>query len=58
MKEDNNMFLVPSKFRFTTKEKCIMIVIIILMIISIIVIWIQFKDVMLKMHNMKHINIK
>ena len=48
MKEDNNMFLVPSKFRFTTKEKCIMIVIIILMIISIIVIWIQFKDVMLK----------
>ena len=42
MKEEKNiMSLVPAKFRFTTKEKWLMVVIIVLMIVGIIVTWIN-----------------
>ena len=39
MKEEKNMFLVPAKFRFTTKEKTLMIVIMVLMLIGIVITW-------------------
>ena len=41
MKEEKNMSLVPAKFRFTTKEKSLMIVIMILMVVGIVVTWIN-----------------
>ena len=41
MKEEKNMSLVPAKFRFTTKEKSLMVVIMILMIVGIVVTWIN-----------------
>ncbi len=41
MKEEKNMSLVPTKFRFTTKEKSLMIVIMILMVVGIVVTWIN-----------------
>ena len=39
MKEKKRMFLVPTKFKFTTKEKLLMIIIMVLMIIGIIITW-------------------
>ena len=42
MKEEENMSLVPAKFRFTTKEKIILLVIIVLMIVGIIITWINY----------------
>ncbi len=45
MKEENNMSLVPTKFRFTTKEKILMIVIIVLMIVGIIVTWMNYVTI-------------
>ena len=39
MKEEKNMSLVPAKFRFTTKEKSLMVVIMILMVVGIVVTW-------------------
>lgn len=42
MKEQENMSLVPAKFRFTTKEKIILLVIIVLMIVGIIITWINY----------------
>ena len=42
MKEENNMSLVPTKFKFTTKEKIVLIIIICLMIVGIIVTWINY----------------
>ena len=41
MKEEKNMSLVPAKFRFTTKEKALMVVIMILMVVGIVVTWIN-----------------
>ena len=41
MKEEKNMSLVPAKFRFTTKEKILMIVIIVLMVVGIVATWIN-----------------
>ena len=41
MKEETNMSLVPAKFRFTTKEKILMIVIIVLMVVGIVATWIN-----------------
>ena len=41
MKEEKNMSLVPAKFRFTTKEKSLMVVIMILMVVGIVVTWIN-----------------
>ena len=41
MKEETNMSLVPAKFRFTTKEKTLMIIIIVLMIVGIVATWIN-----------------
>lgn len=38
--------LIPSNFRFTKKEKIIMLIIIILMIIGIIITWINFVQIM------------
>ena len=46
MKEEKNMSLVPAKFRFTTKEKTLMIVIIVLMIVGIVVTWINCAKIM------------
>ena len=46
MKEEKNMFLVPAKFRFTTKEKSLMIVIMVLMLIGIVVIWVSCVNTM------------
>ena len=46
MKEEINMFLVPVKFRFTTKEKSVMIVIMVLMLIGIVVTWINCAKIM------------
>ena len=46
MKEENNMFLVPAKFNFTTKEKLVMKVIILLMIVGIVVTWINCIHIM------------
>ena len=45
MKEEKNMFLVPAKFRFTTKEKSLMIVIMVLMFIGIVVTWINCSKI-------------
>ncbi len=44
MKEEINMSLVPVKFRFTTKEKIIMIIIMILMVIGIIITWVNYVE--------------
>ena len=46
MKEEKNMFLVPAKFRFTTKERSLMIVIMVLMLIGIVVIWVSCVNTM------------
>ena len=46
MKEDKNMSLVPAKFRFTTKEKTLMMVIIVLMVIGIVITWINCTNIM------------
>ena len=46
MKEEKNMFLVPAKFRFTAKEKSLMIVIMVLMLIGIVVIWVSCVNTM------------
>ena len=46
MKEEKNMALVPVKFRFTTKEKTLMVVIMVLMVIGIIVTWINCAKIM------------
>ena len=42
MKEETNMSLVPAKFRFTTKEKTVMIVIMVLMMIGIVITWVNY----------------
>ena len=41
MKEEKNMSLVPAEFRFTTKEKLLMTVIMLLMLLGIIVTWVN-----------------
>lgn len=41
MKEEKNMSLIPAKFKFTTKEKTLMIVIMTLMVVGIIISWIN-----------------
>lgn len=41
MKEEKNMSLVPAKFKFTTKEKTLMVVIIVLMVVGIVATWIN-----------------
>ena len=46
MKEEKNMSLVPAKFRFTTKEKSLMVVIMILMVVGIVVTWINCIEIM------------
>ena len=46
MKEEKNMSLVPAKFRFTTKEKTLMVVIIVLMIVGIVVTWVNCINIM------------
>ena len=46
MKEETNMSLVPAKFRFTTKEKILMIVIIVLMVVGIVATWINCAKIM------------
>ena len=46
MKEEKNMSLVPAKFRFTTKEKILMIVIIVLMVVGIVATWINCTRIM------------
>ena len=46
MKEETNMSLVPAKFRFTTKEKTLMIVIIVLMVVGIVATWINCAKIM------------
>ena len=46
MKEEINMFLVPVKFRFTTKEKSVMIVIMVLMLIGIVATWVNCAKIM------------
>lgn len=46
MKEEKNMSLVPVKFRFTTKEKTLMIVIIVLMVVGIVATWINCAKIM------------
>ena len=45
MKEENNMSLVPAKFRFTTKEKTLMVIVIVLMIVGIIVTWVNCVNI-------------
>ena len=53
MKEEKNMSLVPAKFKFTTKEKLLMIIIMVLMIIGIIITWINcIENMKAKMQNM------
>ena len=46
MKEETNMSLIPAKFRFTTKEKTLMIVIIVLMVVGIVATWINCAKIM------------
>ena len=46
MEEEKNMSLVPAKFRFTTKEKTLMVVIIVLMIVGIVVTWVNCINIM------------
>lgn len=46
MSEEKNMSLVPTKFKFTTKEKTLMIVIIVLMIVGIAVAWVNCISIM------------
>lgn len=46
MREEKNMSLVPAKFKFTTKEKTLMIVIIVLMIVGIVVTWANCVNIM------------
>lgn len=45
MKEEKNMSLVPAKFRFTTKEKTLMVIVIVLMIVGIIVTWVNCVNI-------------
>ena len=44
MKEETNMSLIPAKFRFTTKEKIVMLVIIVLMVVGIIITWMNYIE--------------
>ena len=44
MKTEKTMALVPAKFRFTTKEKTIMLIIILLIIAGIIATWVNYKE--------------
>ena len=46
MKEETNMSLIPAKFGFTTKEKTLMIVIIVLMVVGIVATWINCAKIM------------
>ena len=46
MKEEKVMSLIPAKFRFTTKEKTLMIVIIVLMVVGIVATWINCAKIM------------
>ncbi len=46
MKEEKNMSLVPAKFKFTTKEKTLMVVIIVLMVVGIVATWINCVNIM------------
>ena len=45
MNKNNEIFLIPTKFKFTTKEKVLIIIIMILMILGIIIIWRQYINV-------------
>lgn len=45
MDTNNEIFLIPTKFKFTTKEKVLIIIIMILMILGIIIIWRQYINV-------------
>ena len=45
MKEEKNISLVPAKFRFTTKEKTLMVIVIVLMIVGIIVTWVNCVNI-------------
>ena len=44
MKTEKTMALIPAKFRFTTKEKTIMLIIILLIIAGIIATWVNYKE--------------
>ncbi len=44
MKEEINMSLIPVKFKFTTKEKIIISIIMVLMIIGIVITWINYIE--------------
>ena len=44
MEEEKNMSLIPAKFRFTTKEKIVMLVIIVLMVVGIIITWMNYIE--------------
>ena len=46
MKEEKNMSLVPAKFKFTTKEKTLMVVIMVLMVVGIVATWINCAKIM------------
>lgn len=46
MEEEKNMSLEPVKFKFTTKEKTLMVIIMMLMIAGIVVIWINYAHIM------------
>ena len=46
MKEEKNMSLVPAKFKFTTKEKTLMVVIMVLMVAGIVASWINCVKIM------------
>ncbi len=46
MKEEKNMSLVPAKFKFTTKEKTLMVVIMMLMVVGIVATWINCVNIM------------
>ncbi len=47
MMEKNNMSLIPipNKFKFTTKEKIVMIIIMVLMVVGIIITWINYIEI-------------
>lgn len=45
MEEEKKMSLIPAKFRFTTKEKIIMLVIIVLMVVGIIITWMNYIEI-------------
>ena len=46
MEEEKNMSLDPVKFKFSTKEKTLMVIIMMLMIAGIVVIWINYAHIM------------